>query len=103
MTAPVLFPSKRVCVVCKAEVTRRPKVPVPGEPLVAALNVTIYRRGRIGRQLVTTNSVQVCEPCLAYILASRAPGAAIKGRILAEALYERIANRYSAMCEAETA
>lgn len=66
-----LFPALRQCVCCGSSVPRRGKL-APGRPSIVALNITIYRRTKTGRQLATTKeSVRVCEACLGIILPSQ--------------------------------
>ena len=101
MTLSILIPPERACEVCAAAVLANCKIK-PGQPSIVSLNVTIYRRTKHGRQLVTTNRVRICEDCLGLALASQS-GREIKGQILARRLFDRIAERYSAMCEAKTA
>lgn len=96
-----LFPSERVCVVCGSAAPANSKIFAPGQPVIVALNVTIYRKTRAGRQLATGRQVRVCEECLTQAVASRGGRLNIKAASLAVAIFERIAERYSAMCEAK--
>lgn len=103
-----LFPADvRVCEVCGYSSSRssrgnRFNRPQRGEVPIISLNVTIYlcRPGQEG-QLATARRVRVCENCLVPVLASPAGMHGIKGRVLAQHLFETIRNRYSSICEAK--
>lgn len=99
MTAsPTLFPSRRTCLLCADNAPGYMLKFDPKEPSIIALNVTIYRRARNGRQLVTTKAIHVCEPCLGIVIASRDGKFDIKASLLASALFQRVGERYSELC-----
>jgi len=99
----------RACEVCGYLSPRPPggnrfNRPKRGETPIVALNITVYlcRPGR-GKQLATARRVRVCENCLVPILGSAAGMNGIKGRVLAQRLFESVRDRYSSMCEAKVA
>lgn len=62
--------------------------------VIVSLSVVVFRRMQ-HRQLKTTKTLHICEPCL--LKAIRARGDCEEGRILAEAITGRIAERYNTM------
>jgi hypothetical protein len=96
-----LFPAVRSCDVCGCEAGNGPYYK-KGQPVIVALNLTIYRRVPKSRQLKGCKKVRVCESCLVRAIASRGGNLTGEATSLASALFGRIAERYSAMTEAKT-
>lgn len=95
-----LFPAQRVCVVCDRVAPRRQWTLKPGEDSLIGLYVTIYRRGRRGKQLSGSGKVVVCESCLLRVAAEGQTHRA-GGRRLADALLAAIAGRVAKMLDEE--
>lgn len=85
----------RSCTVCGCEGSCGSKVMGEKEPVILAVNMTVYRRTRRGRQLATSKRVRVCERCVIRAAASQGPTE--EGAILGTALIARLWERYSAM------
>jgi hypothetical protein len=96
---PALFKETRACCICRGEAASGAKKPRPWEPVIVALNVTIYRKISGRRQLATATAVRVCESCLIKVLASRGQKFTLEAFLLAQALYGRISDRYSLMAD----
>lgn len=100
MTEP-LFQAQRVCCVCGSSALHNQKQFPAGQPVILAINLTIYRRTpRSGRQLATAKNVRCCETCT--IKAVTNPSCP-EGQRLAGAIFSALGDRYSAMVEAKTA
>lgn len=95
-----LFAYARKCVVCGGEAPHNQKPFGKDQLSILGLNVTIYRRTRVGRQLATSKGVQVCEPCVARIGAGGST-ATREGRRLCDALLAVILERYRRMVEGD--
>lgn len=93
-----LFSRERVCEICRDRAPYNSKTFKADQPVILAINVTIYRRTRRGRQLATSKRVQICERC-----AVRAVGSPIasteEGLSFGESLFARIGDLYRRMVD----
>lgn len=98
-------PRTRQCEVCGL-VARWPVNGKPiekGHPIILAINLTVYLARERGKyHLATSKRVRVCEGCLVPIVASQMGAHSKAGRKLTERLFDRIAETYRGICEAES-
>lgn len=93
MTRPTLWKPIRECCVCECTATANKKQPVPGEPRIVAISITIYRRGSGKGELRPAPAIEVCEKRLIKALAGSLFGPGREGSKIWHALRQSIAYR----------
>lgn len=93
MTGPRrLKPQPKTCTVCGTVVTSQTD---SFQGTMVSLYLQVFRRVGRRKQHRAAGSVNICEKCLEYAISTKGDSEA--GRILAEAIIARVAERYNIM------
>jgi hypothetical protein len=97
MSIPKLFQERRACVVCGQDARRLARAPLPGEPRILAVSMTVYRKGEGKSALKAAPAVRVCEGCMIRAIAGGFFGAGSAGSKVWAALRSSLSTGYSAL------
>lgn len=91
-----LFPSERTCIACQRSALPGPKRR-PDDPIILAVSMILYRRGKGKARLKAAPRVNICEEC--FVRAIAAP--MDHGFELLAGITESLSGCYSAMIDRE--